>query len=317
MAQEAFCVGIDVSKPWLDAYRHPDGARERFANDGEGWAALLVWLAGVNIVRIGIEASGGFEQGVVKALMGHGLAVRILDPQRVRLFARARGRRAKNDRIDARVIAEFTALGDTPCKLPDAARDQLGELLGARHALLEASTQLGHVSAHLSDRGTAAVFKKQLAALSRDVVMLERRIGQAIAANEAFDKTAQLLMSAKGVGLILAATLIARLPELGRLDRRKICALVGVAPYDDDSGDASGARHIQGGRRLVRNVLYMATMGAATRHNPRLMAHYRQLRAHGKKPKVALVACMRKLLTILNAMVKTNQPWREPATIAA
>jgi transposase len=316
MAQIALCVGIDVSKPWLDVYRHPDGAQARFSNDADGWAALLAWLDGVSIVGIGVEASGGFERGIVEALQDKHLPVCILDPWRVRLFARARGRRAKNDRIDARVIAEFTALGELACKLPDRARDRLGELLAARQCLIEASTRLGNVAEHMRDRRTTVLLRKQAGVLACQVDRLEQLIGEAIAAEADFSRIARLLMSVKGVGLILAATLIARLPELGTLNRRKICALVGVVPFDNDSGGRSGQRHIQGGRTFVRNVLYMATMGAATRHNPRLMAHFRHLRAQGKEPKVAIVACMRKLLTILNAMLATNQPWRELAPAA-
>jgi transposase len=316
MAQIAFNVGLDVNKLWLDAYRHPDGVRQRFSNDAAGWATLLAWLAGLSILRVGVEASGGFEQGVVKALMEERIAVCILDPYRVRLFARARGRRAKNDRIDARVIAEFTALVDTPSKLPDAARDHVGELLGARQALLDAKTQLSNVAGHLHDKRTAGWFGRQIAALTRQVKVLEARIGEAISADAGFAHRARLLRSAKGVGLMFTAGAIARLPELGQLKRRQISALVGVAPFDDDSGSANGPRHIQGGRSLVRNLLYMATL-SAIRYNPVIAAHYAQLRRRGKLPKVAIVACMRKLLTILNAMIASNQPWRDGHAAAA
>jgi transposase len=316
MAQIALYVGLDVSKPWLDAYRHPDGARQRFSNDAAGWERLLGWLRGLSILRVGVEASGGFEQGVVKALMEKHMAVRILDPQRVRLFARARGRRAKNDRIDARIIAEFTALADTPSKLPNPARDHIGELLGARQTLLDAKTQLGNVASQLRDKRTAGWFSKQIAVMTRQVKVLEARIGEAISADAGFAHRAQLLRSAKGVGLIFTASAIARLPELGQLKRRQISALVGVAPFDDDSGSANGPRHIQGGRSLVRNLLYMATL-SAIRYNPLIAAHYAQLRRRGKLPKVAIVACMRKLLTILNAMVASNQPWRDCDAAAA
>lgn len=315
MAQIALCVGIDVSKPWLDAYRHPDGAQQRFANDAAGWAAMLAWLSGLNILRVAVEASGGYERDVVKALSEAGLVVRILDPWRVRLFARARGRRAKNDRIDARNIAEFTALEDTPGKLPDDKRDHIGELLAARQALLDANTQLGNAGQHLRDRRTAGWFTRLAASLTRQAKVLEGRIGEAIAAEAEFRQIARLLRSAKGIGPLFTAAVIARLPELGHVDRRQISSLVGVAPFDDDSGDASGPRHIQGGRTLVRNLLYMATL-SAIRHNPLIAAHYRQLLGRAKKPKVAIVACMRKLLTILNAMVATNQPWRDPDAAA-
>jgi transposase len=310
MAQIAFFVGIDVSKLWLDAHRHPDGECARFANDGTGWSTLLTWLSSVEVVRVGVEATAGFERGVVKALSDEGVVVRILDPRRVRLFAQARGRWAKNDRLDARTIAEFTALADTPSKLPDDKRDHIGELLTARQALLDVMTQLGNVGEHLRDRRTTGWFSRHAASLTRQVKVLERRIGEAIAAEPSFAHLAHLLRSAKGIGLLFAAAAIARLPELGQLDRRKIGSLVGVAPFDDDSAQSRGARHIQGGRTLLRNLLYMATL-SAIRHNKVIAAHYRQLRTRGKQPKVAIVACMRKLLTILNAMVATNQTWRD------
>jgi transposase len=320
MAQIAFIVGIDVSKAWLDCYRHPDGARVRVSNDADGWAALRRWLGDQPVLRVGLEASGGYERAVAEQLAAAGFTVHVLDPARVRYFARALGRRAKNDRIDARVIAEFLAtcqVDANPTLLPDKARSRLAELLGLRQALLDNRTGLANVAEHLRDRRFAALAARHVTRLERDVAALERLVAETIAANPQFAHAAQLLLTAKGVGLILAATLIARLPELGTLSRRQIAALVGVAPFDDDSGDTTGRRKIQGGRAAVRQVLYMAAMGAATRHNPTLKAFYQRLRKLGKLPKVALVACMRKLLTILNAMLAQGTPWHDatsPAT---
>ena len=317
MAQLAFHVGIDVSKAWLDAYRHPDGARGRFSNDAAGWSALLAWLGEAPIVRIGLEASGGYERPAAEQLMAAGFVLAVLDPLRVHYFARAIGRRAKNDRIDARVIAEFTAHADMPTKLPERERDRLAELLTLRTALHENCSRLRNAGEHLRERGPAAMIKRLLTQAERHVAALERLIAARLAANPQFDRTAKLLMSAKGVGLVLAATLIARLPELGTLSRRKIAALVGVAPFDDDSGGATGLRRIAGGRAPIRRVLYMAAMGAATRHNPTLKRFYTRLRQHGKLPKVAIVACMRKLLTILNTMLATGTAWRDMTTAPA
>jgi transposase len=318
MAQIAFVVGIDVSKAWLDCYRHPDGARVRVSNDADGWAALRRWLGDEPILRVGLEASGGYERCVAEQLVAAGFTVRVLDPARVRYFARALGRRAKNDRIDARVIAEFLATCEVNASttLPDKDRRRLAELLGLRQALLDSRNGLANVAEHLRERRFAALAARHIARFERDVAALERLVADTIAANPQFARAAQLLLSAKGVGLILAATLIARLPELGTLSRRQIAALVGVAPFDDDSGDTTGRRKIQGGRAAVRRVLYMAAMGAATRHNPTLKAFYQRLRKLGKLPKVALVACMRKLLTILNAMLAHDTPWRDTTSAA-
>jgi transposase len=317
MARIVCFVGIDVSKLWLDVYRHPDGRRGRFGNDVAGWDALTDWLADVPVVRIGMEASGGYERDVAGRLAAAGFAVRVLDPARVRYYARALGRRAKNDRIDARSIAEFTAHDDRPGKVLDKARDRLVELLNLREALSDNRARLTALAEHLRDKSFVRSTTLHLAKLDRDIKRLERHLADEIATNEAFAPLARLLRSAKGVGPILAATLIARLPELGTLHRRHIASLVGVAPFDDDTGQTKGKRVIKGGRARVRQVLYMAAMVAATSRNPRLKAFYRHLREAGKPPKVALVACMRKLLTILNAMVASGQPWRDTADRAA
>lgn len=317
MAQVTFFVGIDVSKAWLDAHRHPDGRHARFDNDAAGWTALLHWLAEAPVVRIGLEASGGYERAVAEQLTDAGYTVRVLDPARVRYYARALGRLAKNDRIDARTIAEFTAHSDLPTKAPDRARDRLAELLNLRDALIDSRTALANVAEHLRDKQFVRTTKTQLAKLDRDIARLERHLEQAIAANPEFTRLSRLLRSAKGVGRVLAATLIARLPELGSLTSRQIAALVGVAPFDDDSGPVKGIRHIKGGRARVRHVLYMATLVAATRSNPALKAFYRRLLARGKLPKVALVACMRKFLAILNTLVAKGQTWRDTTTAKA
>jgi transposase len=311
MAQVAFCVGIDVSKPWLDVYRHPDGRRARFSNDAAGWTALLAWLGDAAIVRIGLEASGGYERAVAEQLAATGYAACVLDPARVRYYALALGRLAKNDRIDARTIAEFTAHGERPSKALDKERERLAELLNLREALGDNRMRLANVAEHLRDKAFARSTATHLAKLDRDMGRIERHLEDAIAANDAFAGLSRLLRSAKGVGPILAAMLIARVPELGTLKNRQIAALIGVAPFDDDSGPSKGKRHIRGGRARVRRVLYMATMVAATRHNPVLKAYYQRLIAAGKLPKVALVACMRKLLSILNTMVAKGETWRD------
>ena len=317
MAQVAFSVGIDVSKSWLDIYRHPDGRRARFSNDAAGWKELLAWLDEAPIVRIGLEASGGYERAVAEQLMAAGYVVCVLDPARVRYYARALGRLAKNDRIDARTIAEFTAHGERASNVLDKERERLRELLNLREALSDNRIRLAHAAEHLRDKVFARSAATHLAKLDRDILRIERHLEDIIAASQTFTPLSRLLRSAKGVGLILAATLIARVPELGTLTNRQIAALIGVAPFDDDSGPIKGKRHIRGGRARVRRILYMATMVAATRHNPLLKAYYQRLIAAGKLAKVALVACMRKLLTILNTMVARGETWRDTTTAPA
>lgn len=310
MAQIVGTVGIDVSKAVLDVVRLPCRTKLRVSNDPVGWAALVAWLERWPAVRIGLEASGGYEQGVLAHLQAAGQEVYLLDAWAVRQFARAGGRRAKTDAIDALVIARYVGVFDLHPAKPCAERRALAELVKARLSLVEMQTQLANWAEH-GNGELIRLGESYGRRLRADIARLERKIAERIKAHAGFAQGAELLTSAKGVGLGTAATLLALLPELGRLRREQIAALVGVAPFDDDSGTRTGKRAIAGGRRPVRRALYMAAL-TGIRFNPVLKAFYQRLRGRGKEGKVALTACMRKLITILNAMLRDGRPWQPP-----
>lgn len=307
--------GIDCGKAFLDIALYPDGDRLRVENSPVGFASLTTWLTEHGVRRVGIEASGGYERAVRNHLSTEGLAVQVFDPGRVRHFARAKGRRAKSDLIDAGVIAEFTAaFPDTKGVGIAVAGEALAGLIKARRLLVEkrgdvvrgATLAVGAARVALLDAA------EQLAGVIED---LGRRIDDRVAADGDLAERARKLRSAPGVGSITANTFVALLPELGHTNGGKISALVGVAPFDDDSGQHRGQRHIAGGRADVREVLYMATLAAATRANGVIAAFYRRLRAQGKLPKVALIACMRKLVVRLNAMLANGEEWRDSPSV--
>jgi transposase len=311
MAQVVGTVGIDVSKAVLDVVRLPCRTKLRVSNDPEGWASLAAWLERFPAGRIGLEASGGYEQDVLAHLHAAGHEVYRLDAWGVRQFAKAGGRRAKNDTIDALVIARYVGVFDLHQAKPCAERQALAELVKARLNLVTLQTQLANWAEHRNGE-LVRLREHYEQCLRADIDRLDRKIASWIKAHASFAQRAALLTSARGVGVGTAATLLALLPELGRLPREQIAALVGVAPFDDDSGQRQGKRIIEGGRRLVRRALYMATL-AGVRFNPVLKAFYQRLRARGKEAKVALTACMRKLITILNAMLRDGKPWQLPA----
>lgn len=313
MAQVVGTVGIDVSKAGLDVVRLPCRTKIRFSNDPAGWAKPTAWLEGFPAGRIGLEASGGYEQGVVDHLHAAGFEVYVLNAWAVRQFAQASGRRAKNDSIDALVIARYVAVFELHQVKPCAERRALAELVKTRVNPVDLQVQLANWTEHGNGElvRVRARFGRHL---QSEIDRLDRKIAKWIKAHAGFAPRAELLTSTPGVGLGTAATLLALLPELGRLPREQIAALVGVAPFDDKSGKREGKRAIEGGRRLVRRALYMAAL-AGTRFNPVLKAFYRRLRAKGKEAKVALVACIRKLITILNAMLRDGKAWQPPADV--
>ena len=315
MPQEERLVGLDVSSSQVDGFVLPSLAARSMKNDAAGRTALLAWLQAEGVELAVLEASGGCERALVRALRTGGLRVRVVDPRRVRDYARAMGRRAKNDRIDAEVIARFAkACPAEPDEHSehDPAREALASLLATRIDLLEMRTSLQNRLGHQEGPARRAL-ARLIAQVDKELARLERLIAQAIATHPPFQALARRLDTVPGVGPVLIAALIAWLPELGRIDRMKLAALVGVAPFDQDSGDSHGPRHIAGGRTALRGVLYMATLGAATQSNPVLKATYQRLRANGKPAKLALVACMRKLLHILNTMVARQQDWQPDA----
>lgn len=310
MAQRSRIVGLDVSKRKVDACIRSLGLRQSLPSTAEGEAELVAWLRASRAGLAVMEASGGYERRWAEALSKAGIKVRIVDPKRVRYFAKSMGRLAKNDPIDADTIAWFAeTYPDQAICSPDPARAEIDRLVKARAGLKELEMQLAQWGEHrqpgLVEKAHTAVAKTVRAELRK----LDAAISRAIKANPAFARRAAIVASVPGLGDQTVAGVIAWLPELGQVSNEAVAALVGVAPYDDDSGEHKGARHIQGGRRKLRNLLFMPVMGAATLHNPVLKAYYERLRAKGKKAKVALIACMRKLIVILNTMLARDQLW--------
>ena len=313
MAQISPHVGIDVSKDRLDVAVYPDGGGFAVENTPAGWAELARRCGELQAISIGLEASGGFEQGVACALQDKGLSVRLLNAWQVRHFARAIGRLAKNDRIDAAVIAQFIAtVSGRPLARRSAAQKSLSALVIARQQLTAELVMVGNQARTTTDAFLVRLFRRRLTALRTEMRLIERQLAEVVASDAELARCDALLRSVPGVGPVLAWTVLAGLPELGQIDRRKIGALVGVVPYDFDSGKMKGQRCIWGGRSAVRTALYMAAL-VASRHNPVLKAFRQRLDAAGKPPKVALVAVMRKLLTMLNAILRDGQPWRQAA----
>jgi len=311
MPQNGMLVGLDVSGKRIDGYVLPGGVELSVSNDAAGHAELCARLRDLGVSEAVCEASGGCERAMAGVLRKAGLSVRVVDPRRVRAFAEAAGRRAKNDRIDARMIARFAATFAGPAPAHDPARDGLAALVAARRDLIDGEIRVTNQASHQQGLARRALLRVAQAN-RREIGKLEAAIAAMIAGNPEFAALAELISSVPGIGAVLTAALIAWLPELGRLDRRAIAALAGVAPFDDDSGETSGARHIAGGRKQLRGVLYMAVVAAATRHNPVLKAFYQRLVGSGKPAKVALVACMRKLLHFLNTMIARQQCWNPP-----
>lgn len=312
MSQILAHVGSDVCKAWLDVFVRPLGERRRFANSAEGIGALAAWLRGLDIAiaRIGLEATGGYEREAAQRLSAAGFAVSVLNPVRVRRFAEAGALKAKNDAIDARLIAEFVAVFDTALVAFDTERDRLGELCQARTLLMNLKQSLANADEHLRDPFARRIALRRIRSIEADIATIDKAIAEHLQRSGRLGAIERLLRSVKGVGPVLAATLIAFLPELGTASDRQIAALAGVAPFDRDSGNHRGKRRIAGGRPAVRRALYMSAMASATRHNPWLKAFYQRLLQRGKPPKLALTACMRKLLCLLNAIAARGYGWQ-------
>jgi transposase len=306
MAQQ-FWIGIDLSGAWLDVATYPATTHQRFAYNDTGVAALLLWLTGLSVAGIAMEATGGLERALAHVLADAGHPPRILNPRRVRDFARAITA-AKNDRIDAAMIAHFAATAPGPVMQRDPDREALAEIVGLRQLLSDQLTALLNHGRGVRQPVLRTRIAAQAKALRLRIQQLNRDIAAAIAASEKLAAMAALMRSMPGIGPVVAAALLAWLPELGRLSPAKVAALVGVAPFDDDSGGRSGRRHIAGGRMDVRNLLYMAAL-VASRRNPVMQRFYERLRTAGKPAKVALVAVMHKMLNRLNAMIHTGKKW--------
>lgn len=304
-------VGIDVGKEKLDVGVSGEKRVRVWDNDQTGRAELSDWVEDQEPHLVVIEASGGYEAAIVSELVQRGLEVALVNPTRVRAFARAEGLLAKTDRIDARLIARFGAIMQPEARARrDQAQLELNQWVSRRRQLVLM------VSAEKNRLQTAPAaiqvdIVRHIDWLQAEIERLEAQINQAIAHNPTWRETARRVETVPGVGAITASTLVADLPELGQLNRQKIAALVGLAPFNHDSGKRRGKRRIFGGRTSVRCVLYMATL-SAIRHNPVIKSFYDRLLATGKLKKVALTACMRKLLVILNTMVKSGQDWDPP-----
>jgi len=311
MAQnELVVVGIDVAKDKVDACIRSLSQRQTFPSTAEGRRDLIAWLRKHKVGKAVMEASGGYERDWAKALRGADLEVRIVDPKRVRSFARSAGRLAKNDAIDAEMIAWFAeTFGEAPAQAYDADREKLVQIVNARQALLDVRTELQNRNEHSVPDVVQKMQARLLKKIALEVAKLEAAIAAMIKATAHFTELAEIIESVPGLGEGTSAGLIAAMPELGQVSNKAAAALLGVAPYDDDSGKRRGERQIKGGRRKVRNLFYMACLGAATQHNPVLKAFYRRLIAKGKEKKVALVACMRKLIVILNIMIARGEKW--------
>ncbi|HEX9843566.1 MAG TPA: IS110 family transposase [bacterium] len=316
MQERSVSVGVDVSKDRLDVHVRPSGERWSCEQSPEAHEALADRLGDLKPQRIVLEATGGLELAVVAVLGARGLPVVVVNPRQVRDFAKAMGRLAKTDSIDAEVLALFGERMQPPVRpLPDAASAELDALVGRRRQLVEMLTMEKNRLHSARGRQVRASIQTIIAALQAQLSDVDRDLQQAVLDSPLWRARADLLRSVPGVGKVLSTTLIAELPELGTLSPKALAALVGVAPLNRDSGKQRGQRSIWGGRAPVRSALYMGAL-VATRHNPYLRAFYARLRARGKPAKVALVACMRKLLCILNAMLRDNQPWRPMATAA-
>lgn len=303
-------VGIDVSMKRLDVAILPAGARFSVANDDAGWAELVDRLRQFAIAAVGLEPTGGYERGIVRALLAAGLSVRRINPAKLRQFARAHGVLAKNDRLDARMIAAYVALIPTRPVQADPAIERLAEILTMRRQLCDEHVAVINQASHLEDAMLRRIAKRRLARLQADIALLDKRLAGTVAAEPSLARRYRLLVSMPGVGATLACTLLALLPELGQIGRKQIAALVGVAPYDFDSGKLKGHRCIYGGRATVRTVLYMAALSAC-RFNPALKRFHQRLAAAGKKPKIAIVAVMRKMIATLNAMLRDASEWMD------
>lgn len=305
-------IGIDVSKARLDTSLD-DSSAASFSNDEAGIATLVQRLKAQSPALIVLEATGGYERLAAAALAAVALPVAVVNPRQVRDFAKATGRLAKTDRIDAQVLARFAqAIQPAQRAIPDEAAQALAEQLTRRRQLVE---MLSAEKVRLKQATGKAVrkgLKDHITWLGKQLHTSEDGLRQVIEASPVWQAKRELLAEVKGVGEVATMTLLALLPELGTLGRKPIAALVGLAPFNRDSGTMRGRRTVWGGRAAVRAVLYMATL-SAVRHNPPLKAFYTRLRDRGKLPKVALVAAMRKLLTMLNAMLRDSAHWNPPS----
>ena len=302
-------IGIDVSKKKLDVADGPKSFVGCFGNDDAGHRLVLKALPKPESCLVVLEATGGYQKRIVLKLVNAGHLVAVVNPRQVRDFAKALGILAKTDKIDARVISHFGQMvRPRTVAQTHEKQDELDELVTRRRQLISLRTAEMNRKTTATSRFVRKNVQQNVDRLSKDIRRIDSEIAKLVKSDDQWKGKYELLQSTPGVGAVTATTLIAEVPELGQLNRQKIAALVGVAPYNRDSGQFRGRRTIYGGRRAVRSALYMAAL-TARRHNPVIRAFADRLAVQGKLPKVILVACMRKLLVILNTMVKTNTHW--------
>jgi transposase len=308
MTSEVY-VGIDVSKRWLEVRVHGETKSRTIGNDAEGLANLIENMKAIDPKQIVFEATGGYERKAVKKLGEAGLAVAVANPTRVRRFADALGVLAKTDTIDAKVIAHYASVVQPPVNVPQTPlEEQLAACVERRRQLLVIlSAEKNRLST--CPEGVYEDIQMHIFWLEERIEHLDTMIQDCIQQKPEWQERARLIESVPGVGPVTASTMVAELPELGYLNRQEIAALVGVAPFNKDSGPKRGKRRIFGGRSSIRRPLYMATL-SATRHNPVIRSFYESLIKRGKENKVALTACMRKLLVIINALIRKGETWR-------
>lgn len=302
-------AGIDVSKDSLDVAAYPGGESWRVDNSEEGIKELLRLLKKASPSLVVFEATGGLEVKAASSLAAEGLAVAVVNPRQVRDFAKATGRLAKTDALDASVIAHFAeAVKPEVRPLKSEQEQELSDLIARRTQVIQMLVAEKNRLGRTGNKRIRKELKEHIAWLERRLKKTDKDIESAIKDSPVWRVKDDLLRSVPGVGKVLSMALLAKMPELGRLDRRQAAALAGVAPLNRDSGLYKGRRSVWGGRADVRTALYMATL-SAVRYNPVIRVFYRRLKDQGKKPKVALTACMRKLIVMLNAMMKNNEPW--------
>jgi transposase len=301
-------VGIDVSKDRLDVHVRPDNIERSLANDEQGFNGLLDVVQQLSPTIIVLEATGGYERRLVAFLLAHQLPIAVINPKRVRHFAKATGQLAKTDRIDAAMLAHFAEVMQPPVRsIPDAFLEELRDLLARRRQLLDMI---------VAEKNRLATTRKSIRRqllehihwLEKRLTSLDEDLDHHIESSPTWKAKDDLLQSVPSIGPASSRSLLIQLPELGQLNRHQIASLVGIAPFNQDSGRFRGRRSIQGGRTSVRCALYMPTL-VAIRHNPSIREFYQRLVLTGKPKMVALIASMRKLLTILNSIIKNNQPW--------
>jgi transposase len=311
-------VGIDVSKGRLDVACLPAAATPMptASNDAAGHATLTAWLKEVSPRLIVLEATGGYQRELVAALAVASLPVVVVNPRQVRDFARAVGVLAKTDAIDAAVLARFAQQVDPPIRpLPDEESITLSDLLARRRQLVELRTAEGNRLKQARAPRIKASIKAVLSTIEKQIAAIDADLDERIKRSPLWKEKQDLLASVPGVGKLTARTLLACLPELGAISRQSVAALAGLAPLNRDSGAMRGKRAIWGGRATVRTALYMATL-VATKHNPVIRAKYQQMLKAGRAKKLAIIACARKLLVILNALLRTRTPWSAPLETA-